>query len=165
MIGTGEPKLLEWELKPPPFKGIGVLRFYGGAVPAKGGNEDTELVAVVDVDAGLVVAIEPHKQGEKVATWTWEQGKITVASVDGVTDEFAVRIGGNNIASPGWNANLFGGRTAGWLGALGCTLGGRRGPDGRAGQALGLEEEVEDHLRPSIQLKSCTLIHQHHESV
>jgi hypothetical protein len=129
MMGTGEPRLLEWELKPPPFKGIGVLRFYGGAVPGKGGSEDMELVAVVDVDANLVIAIEPHKQGEKVATWTWEQGKITVASVDGVTDEFSVRVGRNNIASPGGSRTYATGEQGGgwapwaepWAGGAGAT--------------------------------------------
>lgn len=129
MMGTGEPRLLEWELKPPPFKGIGVLRFYGGAVPGKGSSEDMELVAVVDVDANLVIAIEPHKQGEKVATWTWEQGKITVASVDGVTDEFSVRVGRDNIASPGGSRTYATGEQGGgwapwaepWAGGAGAT--------------------------------------------
>jgi tetratricopeptide (TPR) repeat protein len=98
MMGSGEPKLLEWELKEAPFKGIGTLRFFGGSVETKSGREDIELVAVVDVAAGQVVAVEPHKQGKKVATWTWENGKVTVASVDGFTDELDLRIGANEVA-------------------------------------------------------------------
>jgi tetratricopeptide (TPR) repeat protein len=101
MMGKGEPRLLAWELKPPPFKGIGVLRFFGGTVPTKTGTEDLELVAVVDVETSVVIAIEPDKQGDKSANWTWEEGKVTVASVDGVTDEFSLRVGRDQLATPG----------------------------------------------------------------
>jgi tetratricopeptide (TPR) repeat protein len=101
MMGRGQPKLLEWELKTPPFKGVGLLRFFGGSVTGKKGSEDMELVAVVDVEAGVVIAIEPHRQGEKLATWTWENGKVTIASVDGVTDEFMVGRARNDVAGAG----------------------------------------------------------------
>jgi len=101
MMGSGQPKLLAWELKESPFKGIGTLRFFGGTITTKSGTQDMELVAVVDVEQGLVVAIEPDKLGDKVANWTWEDGKVTVASVDGVTDEFSLRIGRDQIAAPG----------------------------------------------------------------
>jgi tetratricopeptide (TPR) repeat protein len=101
MMGEGQPKLLSWELKEPPFKGIGLLRFFGGAVASKKGSEDMELVAVVDVEAGVVIAIEPHRQGEKIAAWTWDNGKVTVASVDGVTDEFMLGAARNDIAGGG----------------------------------------------------------------
>ena len=98
MMGEGAPRLLEWELKKPPFKGLGVLRFYGGQVTTRGTAEDMELVAVIDVVEGKVIAIEPHRQGDKVANWTWEEGKVTVASVDGVTDEFSLRVGKDEVA-------------------------------------------------------------------
>jgi tetratricopeptide (TPR) repeat protein len=101
MMGAGQPKLLAWELKESPFKGIGILRFFGGSITTKSGTQDMELVAVVDVEQGLVVAIVPHRLGDKVATWSWEDGKVTVASVDGVTDEFSLRIGRDQIAVPG----------------------------------------------------------------
>ena len=91
MSGEGQPRLLEWELKKPPLKGIGTLRFSGGAVAAKTGREDVELVAIIDLASNSVVGIEPHRQGTKVATWSWDEGKVTVASVDGVTDEFILR--------------------------------------------------------------------------
>lgn len=95
MMGSGQPKLLEWQLKEDPFKGIGTLRFFAGSVPSSGksGSEDIEQVAVIDLEAGIVVAVEPHKQGDKVATWAWDNGKVTVASVDGVTDDLDLRIG------------------------------------------------------------------------
>jgi tetratricopeptide (TPR) repeat protein len=101
MMGAGKPKLLEWQVKEPPFKGIGTLRYFGGRVDGKSGKDDLEFVAVVDLDAGRIVAIEPHKQGDKVATWAWENGKVTVASVDGVTDELELRAGGNEMAGTG----------------------------------------------------------------
>ncbi|MEQ1670168.1 MAG: hypothetical protein ABL893_04850, partial [Hyphomicrobium sp.] len=87
----GKPKLLAWELKEPPHKGYGVLRFAGGKVPGKGGPEDTELAAIIDIENGRVLAIQPHRQGARVATWTWDEDRVQIASVDGVTDEFAVR--------------------------------------------------------------------------
>ena len=113
MMGEGQPRLLEWEVKKPPFKGIGVLRFYGGSVAGRSGREDIELIAVLDLDQSLVIAIEPHRQGEKLAVWTWEEGKVTVASADGVTDEFSLRVGKEEVATtrrdtgseqgfPGW---------------------------------------------------------------
>jgi hypothetical protein len=48
-------------------------------------------VAIIDLFASSVIGIEPHRQGNKVATWTWDEGKVVVASVDGVTDEFTLR--------------------------------------------------------------------------
>ena len=91
MMGDGRPKLLEWELKKAPHKGYGVLRFAGGRVIGKNGPEDTELAAIVDIDNGRVLAVQPHRQGTKVAAWTWEEDRVQVAAIDGVTDEFALR--------------------------------------------------------------------------
>ena len=92
MMGTGTPKLLAWDLKEDPYRGIGLLRFQAGAISSKRGQEDLESVAVVDVDMGVVIAIEPHRQGDKIATWTWDGNKVTVATADGVTDEFELRV-------------------------------------------------------------------------
>lgn len=91
MIGEGKPKLLAWELKEPPHKGYGVLRFSGGTVAGKNGPEETELAAVIDIDNGKLLAIQPHRQGVRVASWQWDNDRLQIASVDGVTDEFAIR--------------------------------------------------------------------------
>lgn len=91
MMGEGQPKLLEWELKKPPHKGYGVLRFSGGRVITKNGPEDTELAAIADIENAKVVSIQPHRQGQRTAGWTWEQDRVQIASIDGVTDEFALR--------------------------------------------------------------------------
>lgn len=91
MIGAGRPKLIDWEVKTAPNKGYGILRFSGGQVPAKSGPEDTELAALVDIENKKVLAIQPNKQGLRVANWTWEPDRVRVASIDGVTDEFQLR--------------------------------------------------------------------------
>ncbi len=91
MIGDGLPKLLEWEVKAPPYANYGILRFSGGRVPGKNGPEETELAAIIDITAGKVIAIQPHRQGARVATWTWDGDHLQVASVDGVTDEYQLR--------------------------------------------------------------------------
>ena len=91
MIGEGQPKILGWELKEPPYKGYGILRFAGGTVTGKSGPEDTELAAVIDIDNSKVLAIQPNRQGVRVAQWTWDADRLQVASVDGVTDEYSIR--------------------------------------------------------------------------
>jgi len=91
MIGEGVPKLLDWEVKAPPYASYGILRFSGGSIAGKAGPEDTELAAIVDIAAAKVIAIQPNKQGARVATWTWDGDHLQVASVDGVTDEYQLR--------------------------------------------------------------------------
>jgi tetratricopeptide (TPR) repeat protein len=91
MFGAGEPRLLEWELKKPPLKGIGVLRFHSGKVAGSGGPEDVEQIAVIDLPANSLVSLQLHRQGDRVSKWTWEGDKVIVASIDGVTDEIFLR--------------------------------------------------------------------------
>ncbi len=93
MAGDGQPRLLEWEVKKPPLSGIATLRFAGGVVAGRAGPEEIEQVAILDLDSNTVVAIEPHRQGKKVANWTWSDDRVVVASVDGATDEFVLRTG------------------------------------------------------------------------
>lgn len=94
-VGGGEaaPRLLDWDAKKPPFKGIGVLRFSGGSQPGKAGPEPVELAAIIDLNDSTVIAIEADRLGQKTASWTWDDGKVVVASADGVTDEFQLRSG------------------------------------------------------------------------
>jgi tetratricopeptide (TPR) repeat protein len=91
MLGQGQPRLLEWDVKKPPFKGIAVLRFYAGNLDGGAGPEEAEYAAIVDVQANSVVGVELHRQGKRVADWSWDEGKLTVASADGTTDEFMLR--------------------------------------------------------------------------
>ncbi len=92
MAGEGLPRLLNWDVQKPPYAGYGVLHFSGGRVPAKGGGyEDVELAAIIDIPSAKVIAIEPHKQGSRVATWTWDGDSLIVAAVDGATDQYQLR--------------------------------------------------------------------------
>ncbi len=102
MLGAGQPKLLEWEVKQPPYKGVGTLRFFAGRLTRGDQTEDIEQVALIDLTESKVIAIEPHRQGTKVANWTWEDGKVTVAAVDGLNQEFDLRVERSPlIAAPG----------------------------------------------------------------
>ena len=68
-------------------------RFHAGVVDGPKGPEEVEQAAVVDLQSGSVVSVEVQRQGEKLAQWTWDDGKLIVASADGVTDEFQLRQG------------------------------------------------------------------------
>ena len=91
MVGEGRPRLLEWEVKPRPLSGIATLRFSAGVVRGPKGPEKVEQVAIIDTYKKNVIAIEPHRQGKKVSTWTWQGDRVVVASIDGATDEFVLR--------------------------------------------------------------------------
>ena len=91
MMGKGEPRILGWEIKEPPFSGIAVLRFSAGVVDGAKGPEVVEHAAIVDLQANSVVSVEVQRQGGKEAQWTWDDGKLIVASADGITDEFQLR--------------------------------------------------------------------------
>ncbi len=91
LMGQGEPRLISFEEREPPLRGIAVLTFSGGKVEGPTGPEETELAAVLNLASNTVVAIEPHRQGAKVAAWTWGEDRVSVAAVDGVTDELILR--------------------------------------------------------------------------
>ena len=91
MLGKGQPRILEWEVKKPPFQGIAILRFAAGTLDNPRGAEEVEYAAIIDLQANAVVAIEMQRLGTKVATWTWDEGKVIVANADGITDEFQLR--------------------------------------------------------------------------
>ena len=79
MVGKGQPRILEWDVKKPPFAGIAVLRFHAGVVDGPKGPEEVEHAAVVDLQSSTVVSVEVQRQGEKLAQWTWDDGKLVVA--------------------------------------------------------------------------------------
>ena len=91
MMGTGQPRILEWDVKQPPFAGIAVLRFSAGTVGGLKGPEEVEHAAIIDLQSNTVVAVEVQRQGDRVAQWTWDEGKLVVATADGLTDEFQLR--------------------------------------------------------------------------
>jgi tetratricopeptide (TPR) repeat protein len=91
MMGRGQPRILEWDVKKPPFAGIAVLRFYAGSTDGPRGAEEIEHAAIIDLQTSSVVSVEVQRLGAKTAQWTWDEGKLVVASADGITDEFQLR--------------------------------------------------------------------------
>ena len=65
MMGKGQPRILEWDVKKPPFAGIAVLRFHAGVVDGPKGPEEVEHAAVVDLQSSTVVSVEVQRQGEQ----------------------------------------------------------------------------------------------------
>lgn len=93
MAGEGEPRLLDWEVKDGVLKGIGLLRYSAGVVQGQTGAEPIEQIAIVDVPAGRVVSLQLNRQGDKESTWTWNEGTVSIESIDGVTDVLVLRDG------------------------------------------------------------------------
>ena len=91
MLDNGTPKLTAWEEQPAPFTGLGVLRYEGGIVNGKTGPEMVELAVILDVTEARVVGLELHRRGTQTATWQWQNGRVTVAAVDGLTNDYQVR--------------------------------------------------------------------------
>jgi tetratricopeptide (TPR) repeat protein len=103
MLSEGVPKLLDWTVQPAPHDGFGVLRFAAGQLQTAAGKVDVQIAALVDVVNQRVITILPDKQtgkdGEKSAIWTFEDRRITVASVDGVTEEFPLEGGPASVSA------------------------------------------------------------------
>jgi tetratricopeptide (TPR) repeat protein len=88
----GEPRIVEWEERAAPFKGIGVLRY----VSAGAGGVAIQQAAVVDLAATKVMALEIEQQGEARSKWVWDEGKLVVTGLDGVVNEYALRDSGRS---------------------------------------------------------------------
>ena len=100
MISDAAPRLLEWDIKSPAIRGVGILRFRAGQVDGKEGPEEVEQAAVIDIQSRAVVAVETIRQGKRQAKWTWEDAKVIVAGVDGHIEEYPIRGKGREIAQP-----------------------------------------------------------------
>ena len=87
MMAEGRPKLLEWEPRKAPLQGIGTLRFHAG----KAGALEIEQTALIDTQTAAVLGILPQRVGDRTSKWTWDESRVAVASIDGVTDEFTLR--------------------------------------------------------------------------
>lgn len=95
MMGSGEPKILSFESREEPYDKFGVLYFSAGEGKADDGSPiPYEQAAVIDKSKGTVLAIEPHRAGEKFSEWTWgDDGRVNVASIDGFNDELPIAVG------------------------------------------------------------------------
>ncbi len=91
MMGPGNPRILEWQLRPAPFEGIGTLRFHRRHNADGARAREVEHTAIIDLQNQTIVSVQVHRQGDRIAKWTWEEGRVLVASADGITDELQLR--------------------------------------------------------------------------
>jgi hypothetical protein len=96
LIGEGQAqalRLVEFEVKAGPQTGIGILRFVAGQVEdASGKSVEVEHGAVLDLQAGSVLAVETMRQGIERASWTWGEDKLAVKGLDGFTQEYVFKV-------------------------------------------------------------------------
>ena len=90
-VGDSQPKLLEWDVKAAPYKGLAVLTFHAGQQDGRAGLEDVVHAAVIDIPARKLVAIETVREGARNATWTWEEAKLSITGVDGHLEEYTLK--------------------------------------------------------------------------
>jgi tetratricopeptide (TPR) repeat protein len=90
MYGDGEPELLNWQVLKGTLRGIGLLHYYAGTSP-EGGR--LEYIAVIDLWARKLVAIEPARWGELQAQWAWSDSGVVVVDPQGVPSRVDVRDG------------------------------------------------------------------------
>ncbi len=88
LMGDGLPRLVEWSMRPEGLEHIGLLRFTAGTVDGKGGPEEVEHAAVIDTRARRVITVELVRQGSRAAEWTWSDTKLTVAGLEGGSEEY-----------------------------------------------------------------------------
>ncbi len=81
--------LTGYEDKAAQFRGIGVLRYVAGSLADKGGSREVELAAIIDVAHKQVLGIEPYRDGDTLANWTWaDSGDLVVKGTDGVSSTY-----------------------------------------------------------------------------
>ena len=91
IVGDGQPKLLAWDMQEGEFSDFGLLRFDAGAIERDGREERQEFVAIINTASNALVGIEPHRKGDEMSKWSWGSGRVIVAAVDGLTQEYILR--------------------------------------------------------------------------
>jgi len=92
MYGTGEPKILAWNVLKNHLRGIGLLEYAAGTVDEDGGKK-LEYVAIVDLWRSKVVSIEPDTWGNDRAKWDWKYASVVVTDPEGNANEIKLRKG------------------------------------------------------------------------
>ena len=90
MYGDGEPELLNWQVLKGTLRGIGLLHYYAGTSPE---GVRLEYVAVIDLWAKKLIAIEPARWGELQAQWAWSDSGVVVVDPQGMPSKVEVRDG------------------------------------------------------------------------
>lgn len=98
--GGSQPKLLEWDVKAPPYKGLAVLTFHAGQQEGRSGPEDIVHAAVLDVAARKLIAVETVREGARAATWTWDESKLAVTGIDGHLEEYTLKAQKDLVQAP-----------------------------------------------------------------
>ena len=75
-----------------------MLRFTAGPPAAPVSGETVQYAAILDLSQSVVLAVLPERRGQKQANWNWEDNRLVVTAVDGLTDEFPLRGGGRPAA-------------------------------------------------------------------
>jgi tetratricopeptide (TPR) repeat protein len=88
MYGSGDPELLNWQILRGTLRGTGLLHYDAGLSPE---GERLEYIAVIDLWAAKLVAIEPGRWGERQAEWTWTAFAVEVVDPLGVPSRVQVR--------------------------------------------------------------------------
>jgi tetratricopeptide (TPR) repeat protein len=87
MYGSGEPELLHWQRLKGSLRAIGLLHYYAGTSPK---GERLEYVALINVYSGKLIAIEPCRWGDQLASWRWSDTTVVVVDPQGVPSEVKV---------------------------------------------------------------------------
>jgi tetratricopeptide (TPR) repeat protein len=87
MYGSGEPELLHWQVLKGSLHAIGLLHYYAGTSPK---GERLEYVALINVYSGKLIAIEPCRWGDQLASWRWSDTGVVVVDPQGVPSELKV---------------------------------------------------------------------------
>ncbi len=95
VFGQEAPRITDFEQMTGAYKGIALLRYRAGRVEADRGSEEVELAAIIDINNRRLIGLEPYRQGERLANWTWdeENGTVVVRGPDGITSEHKLRGG------------------------------------------------------------------------
>lgn len=88
LMGDGLPRLVDWIVRPEAGEHIGLLHFTAGTVDGQSGPEEVEHAAVIDTRTRRVITIELVRQGKRFSEWTWTDTKLTVAGIDGGSEEY-----------------------------------------------------------------------------
>jgi tetratricopeptide (TPR) repeat protein len=93
MLGAGAPKITKWERQKAPYAGFGVLTFAAGKIEAAAGSaaEELESAAIVDIASAEVLGLLLSRKGAKAAVWKWDDGKLSVTSADGLSEDYTAR--------------------------------------------------------------------------
>ena len=94
VAGEGAPRILDWRIQEGEFSHIGLLRFSAGKIEIDGQPSDNEFIAIIDTRNSKLRGIEPHRQGARQSKWSWGSGRLIVAAIDGLTQEYILSSNG-----------------------------------------------------------------------